>query len=941
MAIIEVFKLDIDTDAVTAAASNFKSQADSIKADIDRLKKAGDTSSETYIRLKGELDSVNAEYRVAQREVSKLTSLEGKEIRTIQEARNALSVVSSQWAKQADLYGENSDEVKELAELKLQLTERLKEEEAATGDTSRNVGNYTDSIVDALGQTSIFSKEIATAKQVAAAFGPILGAVGTEALAAGKQMIFAARGTEGLSKSQKLAAISTNILSGALKLFRVALISTGIGAIVVLIASLVAYFGSTQKGIDLVNKALVPLKVVFETLFGVLQEVGEAIASLFTADGIKSFGKAIKDFVLSRIDLMKRGFSAVGKILTGDFKAGFQDLKDIGTELVDEMTAGFEKLKDLSGELAERMREAFERGQRIAELQILIEEAERDIIVASAQRELQIKRQEIIQKDITKTFAERQKAVEESLRLGREELDQQNAILDLQIEQLQLKQASNDTSRDDEKELQELLAQRIKNQGRLDEVILRNLEVQNGLRREAAAIAQKAQDDAIKKSKAELDLFIQQNTTRSQTLAQELELAEQIRDKRLAILQQEVDARKKTVEEAAAIEFKIKQEFLDQQVELVIANADRELQVLKDASITRLQDNQFLTESLVQQEIERLQKVRDAEAEFAKLRLEQGVLNQTEYNDAIKALDLELFESQEEVRLEREEAVEAARLIDLENQRAIAEENFQFDLEQQLFFLDQQKQQELKAAEETGANVALIEDKYAAFRKEIENSVQSARVDAASATFGNLAAIAGKESDAGKAFAVAQTTIDTYQSAVAAYKSLAGIPVVGPALGAIAAAAAVAGGLANVSKIVSTPKPTIPKAEKGALFKIGGRRHSQGGTKFRGDDGTQFEAERGELIGVMNRNAARAFMSFNNSFPAGGPRRGGYFQTGGTFDPFSAGSTQIPVGDPIDLDKLGEIVIEGVSALPAPQVEVVEISDGLTNQAEIVDGANL
>ena len=70
-----------------------------------------------------------------------------------------------------------------------------------------------------------------------------------------------------------------------------------------------------------------------------------------------------------------------------------------------------------------------------------------------------------------------------------------------------------------------------------------------------------------------------------------------------------------------------------------------------------------------------------------------------------------------------------------------------------------------------------------------------------SSTAGNMATILGEETEAGKAFAVTQATIDTFASAQAAFKSMAGIPYVGPALGAIAAAAAVAGGIANIKAI--------------------------------------------------------------------------------------------------------------------------------------------
>ncbi len=54
-----------------------------------------------------------------------------------------------------------------------------------------------------------------------------------------------------------------------------------------------------------------------------------------------------------------------------------------------------------------------------------------------------------------------------------------------------------------------------------------------------------------------------------------------------------------------------------------------------------------------------------------------------------------------------------------------------------------------------------------------------------------------------KTFAIAQATMDTYASAVAAYKSVVGIPYIGPVLAPIAAAAAIAAGLAQIAAIRS------------------------------------------------------------------------------------------------------------------------------------------
>ena len=79
-------------------------------------------------------------------------------------------------------------------------------------------------------------------------------------------------------------------------------------------------------------------------------------------------------------------------------------------------------------------------------------------------------------------------------------------------------------------------------------------------------------------------------------------------------------------------------------------------------------------------------------------------------------------------------------------------------------------------------------------------------------------------SAAAKAIAIAQTGIDTYQSATAAYKAVVGIPVVGPFLAPVAAAAAIAAGLMSVRKILSTEVPKMGDGSSG-----GGGESASGG----------------------------------------------------------------------------------------------------------------
>jgi len=135
--------------------------------------------------------------------------------------------------------------------------------------------------------------------------------------------------------------------------------------------------------------------------------------------------------------------------------------------------------------------------------------------------------------------------------------------------------------------------------------------------------------------------------------------------------------------------------------------------------------------------------------------------------------------------------------------------------------LEIQRQADIEKITQAGATAAEIQrinDQFDNKQKKLEQensdfkqALNEADVDnalaAGSQVLGGIISIVGEGSAVGKAAAIAQTTIDTYSSATAAYKSVVGIPVVGPALAPVAAGVAVAAGLMSIKKIVSTKTP--------------------------------------------------------------------------------------------------------------------------------------
>jgi hypothetical protein len=162
----------------------------------------------------------------------------------------------------------------------------------------------------------------------------------------------------------------------------------------------------------------------------------------------------------------------------------------------------------------------------------------------------------------------------------------------------------------------------------------------------------------------------------------------------------------------------------------------------------------------------------------------QFTIDQANAEKAITKLDAEMKEAQASFQIQRD-------LVD--QKEALIREQFKNGL-----INEEQFNESLK-----GLSLARIE---------IDKNEAAAKMDNASkiaGILGGLSNIVGRETQAGKGFAVASATIDTYLSAQKAYQSMVGIPVAGPALAAVAAGVAIAGGIKNVREITRTKIPGI------------------------------------------------------------------------------------------------------------------------------------
>lgn len=104
------------------------------------------------------------------------------------------------------------------------------------------------------------------------------------------------------AKQDALNGVIKGLRSGgaALQVFKAALVSTGIGAIVVVLGSLVAFLTKTQKGIEIVNKALAGFTATVNVVIDRAAQFGEVIFGIFDRP------------LLETLSLTKDAFSGIG-----------------------------------------------------------------------------------------------------------------------------------------------------------------------------------------------------------------------------------------------------------------------------------------------------------------------------------------------------------------------------------------------------------------------------------------------------------------------------------------------------------------------------------------------------------------------------------------------------------------------------------------------------
>lgn len=891
---LDVSKTEKNLVIVTQRIVDLTNKNKELKLELERLQKAeGDHSIQienTTKAINANKAELDANKKVAQQYQAQLTQNNKAQLEntgSLQQLKAQLSLITNQWNLLSKEQRENSVEGKNLQAAAKGITDKLKEQEQSIGNARRNVGNYAGSLADAASKTGLFGNSISVMKN------EVIGI------------------REGLLALRTAIIGTTTVTAGAtigIRALGAALISTGIGALIVALGSLIAFLTQTERGSDALAKGLAFLKGALLPVKDLVIQIGEFLFKAFSnpKQALIDLVDFIKDNLINR-------FKAFAVIVEG---IGNLDFKKINNGAI-QLATGFTDVIDKAGKFGQKMLEV---GQKNFELEARRDKLE-DARIAATQVRANLE-QQIAEKRLQASEQEdnlqKRRLLEEAKLLIEKK---KNLDLGLAQEETAIAQSQFNLSEQSEasrKTLEETKAKEAEiRRAAADEERSLNRTITSVNRAEALAASKQRQEDEKNFADARIAAIIDE---RARALAeQEKTFQEQLKAARNnpQLTEQLTQANRIKI---AAINLKFDQSDIKAKEEAAKNKLDIE---------SRYQD--------AVNELEKLnagtpEEVFIAEVNAANEAARQKLEAKRIAFEADKAL-LELH-NKDTAQLEETFALESEAILET-HLRAVADAKIKFDQEELGRQIEHQQalediagnpfdkiEAQLEAdkllEEQQLANTELTEQqrddiiaRHKKFRDDLKKQEVDTALDLAKGGLEALKKIAGDNAAAGKAFATAQALINTYQAVTAA---LASAP---PPFSFILAALQLGAGLKAVQQINTTP---LPKAEHGDMYKIGGKRHTEGGTKFVGSDGTKFEAEKDELLVILNRRASGALSQLSNFNAFHGGKK---FVDGGLARSYADGGIAASFAtSPLFSDPTTLRLLTAIENMPAPVLTV-------------------
>lgn len=863
----KILDIKVNYSEAIKAIAEYQTKIDAAREAESKLKKQlkdGEISRQQYneemAASKAYIADCNDSIRIITKTMQNQIKQEKEQEGSLRSLRAELSNLTSEYdaLSEAERKGAKGEELKNKIN---EVTDSLKGAEEETQRYYRNVGNYKEAIIDAANANIPFVQQI---NQMVTSLGGLKNYLA------------------GMKTEMVAVSASTTGWIKVLKLLKVALIGTGIGALVVALGSLVVWFTKTQKGVEAANKIMAALGATINVIIDRASKLGSALVNLFTGN----FKQAGAD--------AKAVFSGIGKEIADETKQAWKlaevlneiDKKEVMLSMSRAANrAEIEKLKKAADDQTLSTQERIKAAEKAAEIEKKDLEIQTELAEARLANTL----------GFTKMTGEVRKLMEQ-IKAGDVTADE--VIGKLGLSESTIEDLKN--FRDQFNELQELMEDSYGRQTEQQNTL-------NSIRQEGADKAKEAKQKELEAVRAAEDamLALVKEGRDKQSKEITLQYNRQIEDLRTR-LKTETDL---TVKARQAINDQIKA--LEQQKSM-------ELQKLSDEELQKEIDNRTKLISLqleavkegseqeYQLKMQQLASQRDSELADKELteQMKQAITDKynKQMDDLVTQHEKDVSEKQQEaIRLRMENEI-----MQMQQSGASELDILQQQAEQKLELLNSIQQQEGESEQEflnrkLQANQEYIDAKKAIADKEVE--IEQTKLEAIESVTGGLASAFEALGENNKAFAILSKTLALAEIAINTGKALAAGIAQAQSVPFPANIAAIATTVGTILANIATAINTV----KSAKFATGGLVTGPGtGTS----DSVPAQLSNGES--VMTARATSMFAPILSSFN----------QMGGGVPINVAQSSNQSIGE----DMLARAVAKGMLMAPAPQVSVEEFT---------------
>ena len=155
----------------------------------------------------------------------------------------------------------------------------------------------------------------------------------------------------GIKKGFASAATTAKGMFGSIK---AGIISSGVGAFVILVGSLIAYFKSTKEGAEKLERAMAGFGAVVSVITDRLSDFGKVIVSAFEnpQQAIADLWEAIKTNLLNRVQGIIDAFGYLGKTIQSALSFDWDEMKENAAGFGESMLQVATGVDDLTGKMA-------------------------------------------------------------------------------------------------------------------------------------------------------------------------------------------------------------------------------------------------------------------------------------------------------------------------------------------------------------------------------------------------------------------------------------------------------------------------------------------------------------------------------------------------------------------------------------------------------------